>query len=99
MVIHDGRKTLLFGVTGRLDTQGHEHAAQFLGRRVRQQPGERRVQSQRSLPGLPQRRRHMQKPLAVRPDQSVIGQCPEGLVQPASTFRSGHTQQIAQSST
>lgn len=71
----------------------------FLGGHARQQLCERYVQPQRRVPRLPQRRRHAQPALGVRPDQRVIGQRREGLLQPARARRSGHARQIPQSGT
>ncbi len=61
-----------------------------------QQVGQRRVQPQRRVPHLSQRRRHAQQPLAVRPDQGTVGQRLQCGVQPATSLTVHGSQQPRQ---
>jgi hypothetical protein len=95
VVVHQGCRPLLFG-TGGLDPQRRQTAAQLFGVHARHQCRQRRVQSQRRVPRLRQRRGHPERRVAVRPDERVIGQRFQCRVQPGSTLLVHESQQISE---
>ena len=96
VVFHQCGQTLLLGAR-RLDAQGHQHAAQFVGGRARSSFSSG-ASSPRGASHACRRGPAMRSiPVAVRPDQCLIGQRLQRDVQFAGGFVVRYPQQLRQS--
>lgn len=90
-MVDQRRQPHLFPVGGGFDVEFRQYPAQLVGVRAREQLHERCVEPQGRVPRVPQRRRHVQQAVAVRPHQSAVGQRLQGGIQSAGavTVRRG----------